>query len=81
LYVAYIIPVMLGLRTSGWRKEAVWSLGRWGPLLNWIAVIYVSVMCIILVMPPNELAGITFVGLVAILVLLYRWGGRHRNLV
>jgi amino acid transporter len=78
LYVAYVVPVALALRSrSAWRADAVWSLGRYGTLVNWIAVVYTAFICFILVMPPNQLAGYTFAGLLAILVLLYIFRARR----
>jgi amino acid transporter len=75
LYVAYIVPVILGLRAryrgSTWPRQAPWTLGRYGWLVNAIAIGYTIIVCIVLVMPPNELAGYTFLGLVAFLILLY----------
>jgi amino acid transporter len=77
LYVAYTIPVALGyrarLRKSDWPQAAVWSLGRWGGAINVVAIAYALFICVILVMPPNELAGKTLAGLLAALALLY-WG-------
>jgi amino acid transporter len=82
LYVAYIIPVVLGLRArsrgSEWPSMAVWSLGKWGRALNWIALVYTLAICVILVMPPNQLAGQTFAGLLAILVLFYLLEARRK---
>ncbi len=71
LYAAYIIPVALGLRARGWRAAAVWTLGRWGGAINAVAIAYTVFICIVLVMPPNELAGKTFAGLLAALAVLY----------
>src|SRR5260370_25292780 len=60
LYVGYTIPVILAygarLRGSDWPQAAVWSLGRWGAAINAVAIVYSVFICIILVMPPNELA-------------------------
>lgn len=82
LYAAYIIPVALGLRArfagSHWPQAAVWTLGRFGATTNAIAILYTVVVVIILVMPPNQLAGQTFLGLLAILVLLYRFEARGK---
>jgi amino acid transporter len=75
LYAAYIIPVFLGWRArrngSDWSRQAPWSLGRHGPWLNLVAMAYTVFICFVLVMPPNELAGKTFVGLLAGLIVLY----------
>lgn len=76
LYLAYIIPVALGLRArlkgSEWPATAVWSLGRWGVTLNVIAVAYTVFIAVVLMMPPNALAGKTLAGLMVALAVLYR---------
>jgi amino acid transporter len=73
LYVAYIIPVILGLlsRNRGWTKDAVWTLGRHGPWINAVSVVYTITISIVLVMPPNDLAGKTFLGVLGLLALIY----------
>jgi amino acid transporter len=76
LYVAYIIPVILGLRMRGasprsWVKNAVWNAGRWGMPLNVVAIGYTCLICVILIMPPNELAGKTLAGVMASLAAVY----------
>ncbi|HEU0119238.1 MAG TPA: amino acid permease [Bryobacteraceae bacterium] len=75
LYLAYIIPVVLGLRArragGDWTGMAVWRLGRWGRLINIVAILYGAAACVILTMPPNELAGQTLLGVLAILTVLY----------
>jgi amino acid transporter len=72
-YAAYIIPVIFALRArpSGWARAAVWSLGRWGRWINIAGIAYTIFICIVLVMPPNALAGKTFAGLLGGLALLY----------
>ncbi len=75
LYLAYIIPVALGLRArlggSDWPRAAVWSLGRYGPAINTVAVVFAVFISVVLVMPPNQLAGETLGGLLIGLGLLY----------
>ncbi len=75
LYAAYVIPVALALRAriagSDWPRMAEWSLGEYGAVLNGIAVVYAAFIVVILMMPPNQLAGWTMLGTLAILSLLY----------
>lgn len=82
LYLAYIIPVWLGLRArragSGWPASALWNLGRFGPAVNAVAIAFAVFICFVLIMPPNELAGETLGGLLAALAVLYAAGARHR---
>jgi amino acid transporter len=82
LYLAYIIPVWLGLRARragpGWPASAVWNLGRFGPAINAIAIAFAIFICFVLIMPPNELAGETLAGLLIALAILYAVAARHR---
>ena len=75
LYLAYVIPVALGLRArlrgSDWPTLAKWTLGRWGAALNGIALVYTFFICVVLMMPPNELAAKTLAGVLAALALIY----------
>ncbi len=74
LYAAYILPVILAFRarsSTDWTRTAVWSLGRWGRCVNLVAIVYTVFICFVLVMPPNVLAGETFLGLLAALAVLY----------
>ena len=75
IYISYIIPVIFGLRArlrgSNWPALAEWRLGRWGVLVNLVAVVYISFICVVLIMPPNELAGKTLAALVFVLILIY----------
>jgi len=82
LYAAYILPVMLGWRArrrgSQWPRAAVWSLGRHGGWINLAAIAYTLFVCFVLVMPPNQLAGKTFLALLAGLTVLYAAVGRNK---
>ncbi len=87
LYAAYIIPVILAFRArqlspgrhgAGWPRAAVWTLGRAGLWTNAVAIAYTVFICFVLVMPPNELAGKTFLGLLAALGLLYAGIARRK---
>ena len=75
LYLAYIIPVVLGYRArkreSPWTAMSVWSLGRWGAATNLVAIVYSVLIAAILVMPPNHLAGQTMAGVLAALGIIY----------
>lgn len=84
LYVAYNIPVFLNVRNKLRKKglyttkeNAPWNLGAWGPVLNIIAVTYTVFICILFVLPPNELVLWTMV-LFAI-ILLIAWFGYAKN--
>jgi amino acid transporter len=82
LYLAYVIPVALGLRArlrgSDWPTLAKWTLGRWGPALNGIALVYTFFICFVLMMPPNQLAAKTLAGVLAALTLIYIFEVRRK---
>jgi amino acid transporter len=75
LYVAYIIPVIFAVRarhqSPSWTSEARWSVGRSGEFINWVAIAYTILIAVVLIMPPNQLAGKTLGGVVAILLVTY----------
>ncbi len=82
LYLAYVIPVALGLRArlrgSPWPMLAEWTLGKWGAALNGIALVYTFFICFVLMMPPNELAAKTLAGVLAALTLIYVFEVRRK---
>jgi len=82
LYLAYIIPVALGLRArlrgSNWPALAQWTLGRWGAAVNFISLLYTAFICCVLIMPPNQLAAKTLAGVLAVLGLIYGFEVRRK---
>ena len=82
LYLAYIIPVALGLRArlrgSNWPALAQWTLGRWGAAVNFISLLYTAFICCVLIMPPNQLAARTLAGVLAVLGLIYGFEVRRK---
>jgi amino acid transporter len=84
LYIAYNIPVFLNVRNKLSKKgtftteqNAPWNLKGWGPFLNIVAVVYTVLICILFVLPPNELVLWTMV-LFAIILVIY-WFGYARS--
>jgi amino acid transporter len=41
LYVSYVIPVFLRRRNAANFVKGPWSLGKWSPLVGWLAVVWV----------------------------------------
>lgn len=84
LYLAYVIPIYLNWRNRrggrgefATRETAPWSLGRWSPVLNAVAIGWVLVLVVIFSLPPNELVLWTML-LIAALLGLY-WALRARR--
>ena len=81
LYVSYIIPVYLGwqaLRSGRWAQRGPWHLGRYSQIVQIVAIAWTVFICVILVMPPNQKAGATMLGLAAFLVAWYALFERRR---
>jgi amino acid transporter len=81
LYVAYILPIYLGWRARRartWVERGPWHLGRSSNLVNVIAIAWTIFICVILVMPPNQVAGETMLAVVALLAVWYVVSERQR---
>ncbi len=50
LYIAYVAPVFLRRRDPDF-QPGPWNLGRWSPLVGWIAIVWVIIICILFVLP------------------------------
>jgi amino acid transporter len=75
LYLSYIIPIVFAVRArmagSNWPALSVWTLGRWGTAVNLIAIAYTLLISVVLMMPPNALAGKTLGGVLLVLAIIY----------
>lgn len=75
LYLAYGIPIFLKLRAESagvFQKKHLgpWNLGGWSRLVNVASLVWIAFICIIMVIPPNEVAFYTLVALFALLVVM-----------
>ena len=81
LYFSYTIPVYLAWRARG-RGEPVprgpWHLGRFGPAINLVAMVWVVFISIVLSIPDGMRTGKTIAGLTALLGVWYLVSERHR---
>ncbi|QDP95718.1 amino acid permease [Microlunatus elymi] len=85
LYIAYVVPVLLR-RLSKDFTPGPWSLGRWSPVIGWIAIVWVAIICVLFVLPPASPVTIsTFnyapvaVIVVAVLALVTWFVGGRKN--
>ncbi len=81
LYFSYIIPVYLAWRRRGTASAAPrgpWHLGRFGPAINLIAIVWVIFITVILSIPDNMRAGKTIAGLTLLLGVWYVLSERRR---
>jgi amino acid transporter len=79
LYLAYGIPIYLNWRNRRAKKgeyttpgSTLWSLGKWSPIINVIAFIWIIFIAILFCLPPNELVLWTMVLLAVALVLYWQ---------
>jgi len=80
LYASYGIPVVLALRArrGGWLERGPWNVGRWSAMVNAAAVAWIAFITVLFMLPPNQLTGYTFAGLMALLgVYYFAWALRH----
>jgi amino acid transporter len=79
LYASYGLPILMGLRARrrGWPRTGPWHLGRYGALVNVIALLWVAFMLVVMSLPPNGKAGITFMAVAALLFAAWFAGVRR----
>ena len=59
-------------------QTAPWSLGRWGPAVNVIAIVWVLFLTVIFSLPPNELVLWTMLILTVALVVYWQGYAKRR---
>jgi len=85
LYLAYMFPIYLNWRNRrrgqgefATAETAPWFLGKWGPALNVIAIVWVLIITVIFSLPPNELVLWTMLGLSVFLGLYWQLSAKRR---
>lgn len=80
LCASYAAPIAAGMRarrSGAWRHRGPWDLGRWSTAVNVVALGWTGVMTVLFVLPPNQLAGKTFAGALALIAAAwYLWARR-----
>ncbi len=75
LYLSYIIPVWLHWRVRGTARQLApgpWRLGRWGRIINLLAMLWVLSLSLILSIPDDWRPGRTMLILLVFLLFWYR---------
>jgi amino acid transporter len=70
LYASYGLPIWAGLRArrrGRWTRMGPWHLGRWSTAVNVAALLWIAALTVLFVLPPNQVAGYTFAGALALL--------------
>lgn len=80
LYASYAVPVLVGLRArrnGTWAHRGPWDLGRFSTPVNVVALGWCAVVMVLFVLPPNALAGYTFLGALGLLIVYWVAFQRH----
>src|SRR5438094_982266 len=54
LYVSYVIPVLLALIYPKRWTPGPWNLGRYWPIVGWVAVVWVAFISVVLMLPEYQ---------------------------
>jgi len=77
LYASYGLPIWFHLKGRTLAKGP-WNLGGRSKTVNLIAIAWIGAALVLFVLPPNQLAGYTFAGLLAALWFYWRFYQRER---
>jgi amino acid permease (GABA permease) len=58
LYISYVIPVLLRRLRGPNFTPGPWQLGKWSPIIGWLAVAWVALICFPLMLPQFHPAGV-----------------------
>lgn len=75
LYVAYGIPIYLKLRAKAEgrfqdKHLGPWNLGKYSTFISIVALLWIIFICIVMVIPPNQMAGYAVAGMLILLVIM-----------
>ncbi len=79
LYAAYGIPIFLGTRTTAWKADRVWSLGRWSRPIAMVALVWIVILMILFSFPTSGNISWPFMATVMIFLLVYYFGFARRS--
>ena len=77
LYLAYVIPIYLNFRNRLDRSLTPWSLGRFGPAINFVAIAWCIFIATVFMLPPNELVLWTMLAVGVVLIAAAPTGSRR----
>ena len=79
LYAAYGIPIFLGTRSEEWKKERVWSLGRWSKPVAIVALFWILVLLVLFSFPTSGNISWPFMAAAVIFLLIYYFGWARKH--
>ena len=77
-YKETILKDLTSLAETRKQKKAACTLRGWGPLLNLIAAVYTVVICVLFVLPPNELVLWSIISF-GIILIIHWFGYAKKN--
>ncbi|MFN0084022.1 MAG: amino acid permease [Blastocatellia bacterium] len=78
LYLSYVLPVWLHLRSGSRLARGPWHLGRYSRAINVIALLWVGFLCVVLSIPDRQRAGKSIGAVVLLLAVWYLLQERKR---
>jgi amino acid transporter len=79
LYAAYGICIYLGVTTTDWLGERVWSLGRWSKPIAWVAIAWVVVLMVLFSFPTSGNISWPFMAITVAFLVVYYFGWARRT--
>jgi amino acid transporter len=79
LYAAYGICIYLGVTTTEWLGERVWSLGRWSKPIAWVAIAWVVVLMVLFSFPTSGNISWPFMAITVAFLVVYYFGWARRT--
>ncbi len=75
LYLAYGIPIFLKLSAKMQGKFqdkhlGPWNLGKYSNFISVVSLIWIVFICIVMVIPPNQMAGYALAGMLILLIIM-----------
>lgn len=74
LYAAYGVVIYLGATTDAWRRERVWSLGRWSKPIAYGALFWIAVLLVLFSFPTSGNISWPFMVATVVFLLVYYFG-------
>jgi len=74
LYAAYGVVIYLGATTEEWKKERVWSLGRWSKTVAWLAIAWILILLVLFSFPTSGNISWPFMAVTVLLLVVYYFG-------
>jgi len=79
LYAAYGITIYLGAVTEDWRRERVWSLGRWSRPVALVALLWTVMLMVLFSFPTSGNISWPFMIVTVLFLVAFYYGWARRS--